>query len=158
MCLDTEIYLYQQASEMWPALSLGSEDIQRTEKVGEEIAKRERNRENFRHRHKARVHLKRFVSPSSIRAMMIDNKALIISWYTYSQRDGITNVKGSEHPGILLFREQPEFDLFYEMLVQIRKDLDNECDTEPTPQGGSKLVFIHKPKLARHGSNSRTPG
>lgn len=133
ICLDTEIYLYQQTSKMWDTLNLVGDTKERLSRVEKEMHRREVNRKRLENRHKARLHIKRFRSPASLRAILVDDEALIISWYLYyfdPQNEPKTGITGSENPGILLFRGSPEFQPLYEMLVRVCEDLDRESVKE----------------------------
>ena len=109
---------------------------------------RERNNRNDPDNpYKAHLYIKRFYSPASVRAVLVDSDVLIISWYVYSQDDeGKTNIKGSEYPGLMVFKETTEFDMLQRILETICEDLDKECLDQPENYLGSQLIYIHEAK------------
>lgn len=148
MRLNTKIILYQQCDEIWDKLNLGGDTKDRILQVPKELHLRERNNRNDPDNcYKANLYIKRFYSPASVRAVLVDSDVLIISWYVYSQDDeGKTNIKGSEYPGVMVFKETTEFDMLQGILETICKDLDKECLDQPEDYQGSQLIHIHKAK------------
>ncbi|MCA2653942.1 hypothetical protein [Microcystis sp. M061S2] len=149
MPFETEITLYQQCAEMWDKdkLNLGGDTKDRISKVPGELHLREGNNQNDPNScYKAHLYIKRFYSPASVRAVLVDSDVLIISWYVYSQREGKTNIKGSEYPGLMVFKGTTEFNILKFMLETICKDLDKECLDQPEDYQGSQLIHIHEAK------------
>ncbi|MCZ8222949.1 MAG: hypothetical protein O9324_03045 [Microcystis sp. LE19-84.1B] len=148
MRLNTKIILYQQCDEIWDTLNLGGDTKDRISGVPKELYLRERNNRNDPNNcYKANLYIKRFYSPASVRAVLVDSDVLIISWYVYSQDDeGKTNIKGSEYPGLMVFKETTEFAILKFMLETICKDLDKECLDQPEDYPGSQLIHIHEAK------------
>lgn len=147
MLLETDIILYQQCDEIWDKLNLGGDTKNRISEVPRELHLREGNKQNDPNNcYKADLYIKRFYSPASVRAVLVDSDVLIISWYVYSQREGKTNIKGSEYPGVMVFKETTEFNILKFMLETICKDLDKECLDQPENYPGSQLIHIHKAK------------
>lgn len=148
MRLKTDITLYQQCDEIWDKLNLGGDTKDRISEVPNELHLRERNNRNDPDNcYKANLYIKRFYSPASVRAVLVDSDVLIISWYVYSQDDkGKTNIKGSEYPGVMVFKETTEFNILKLMLETICKDLDKECLDQPEDYKGSQLIHIHEAK------------
>lgn len=148
MRLNTKIILYQQCDEIWDTLNLGGDTKDRISEVPKELYLRERNNRNDPNNcYKAHLYIKRFYSPASVRAVLVDSDVLIISWYVYSQDDeGKTNITGSEYPGVMVFKETTEFAILKFMLETICKDLDKECLDQPEDYPGSQLIHIHEAK------------
>jgi hypothetical protein len=148
MRLNTKIILYQQCDEIWDKLNLGGDTKDRILQVPKELHLRERNNRNDPDNpYKAHLYIKRFYSPASVRAVLVDSDVLIISWYVYSQDDeGKTNIKGSEYPGLMVFKETTEFDMLQRILETICEDLDKECLDQPENYLGSQLIHIHEAK------------
>ena len=148
MRLNTKIILYQQCDEIWDKLNLGGDTKDRILQVPKELHLRERNNRNDPdNRYKAHLYIKRFYSPASVRAVLVDSDVLIISWYVYSQDDeGKTNIKGSEYPGLMVFKETTEFDMLQRILKTICEALDKECLDQPEDYQGSQLIHIHEAK------------
>ena len=148
MRLNTKIILYQQCDEIWDKLNLGGDTKDRILQVPKELHLREpNNRNDPDNRYKAHLYIKRFYSPASVRAVLVDSDVLIISWYVYSQDDeGKTNIKGSEYPGLMVFKETTEFDMLQRILETICEDLDKECLDQPEDYQGSQLIHIHEAK------------
>ena len=148
MRLNTKIILYQQCDEIWDKLNLGGDTKDRILQVPKELHLRERNNRNDPDNpYKAHLYIKRFYSPASVRAVLVDSDVLIISWYVYSQDDeGKTNIKGSEYPGLMVFKETTEFDMLQRILETICEDLDKECLDQPENYLGSQLIYIHEAK------------
>ena len=148
MRLNTEIILYQQCDEIWDTLNLGGDTKDRISEIPRELSLREgKNRRDLKNCYKAHLHIKRFYSPASVRAVLVDSDVLIISWYVYSQDDeGKTNIKGSEYPGLMVFKETTEFDMLQRILETICEDLDKECLDQPENYPGSQLIHIHEAK------------
>jgi hypothetical protein len=148
MRLNTKIILYQQCDEIWDKLNLGGDTKDRILQVPKELHLRERNNRNDPDNpYKAHLYIKRFYSPASVRAVLVDSDVLIISWYVYSQDDeGKTNIKGSEYPGLMVFKETTEFDMLQRILETICEDLDKECLDQPENYPGSQLIHIHEAK------------
>jgi hypothetical protein len=148
MRLNTKIILYQQCDEIWDKLNLGGDTKDRILQVPKELHLRERNNRNDTNNcYKANLCIKRFYSPASVRAVLVDSDVLIISWYVYSQDDeGKTNIKGSEYPGLMVFKETTEFDMLQRILETICEDLDKECLDQPEDYQGSQLIHIHEAK------------
>ena len=147
MPLETDIILYQQCDEIWDKLNLGGDTKNRISEVPRELHLREGNNQNDPNNcYKAHLYIKRFYSPASVRAVLVDSDVLIISWYVYSQREGKTNIKGSEYPGVMVFKETTEFNILKFMLETICKDLDKECLDQPKNYKGSQLIHIHEAK------------
>lgn len=147
MSLNTKIILYQQCDEIWDKLNLGGDTKDRILQVPKELHLREPNNQNDPNScYKAHLYIKRFYSPASVRAVLVDSDVLIISWYVYSQREGKTNIKGSEYPGVMVFKETTEFNILKFMLETICKDLDKECLDQPENYPGSQLIHIHEAK------------
>ena len=148
MRLNTKIILYQQCDEIWDTLNLGGDTKDRISEVPKELYLRERNNRNDPNNcYKANLYIKRFYSPASVRAVLVDSDVLIISWYVYSQDDeGKTNITGSEYPGVMVFKETTEFAILKFMLETICKDLDKECLDQPEDYPGSQLIHIHEAK------------
>ncbi len=153
MRLNTKIILYQQCDEIWDKLNLGGDTKDRILQVPKELHLRERNNRNDPdNRYKAHLYIKRFYSPASVRAVLVDSDVLIISWYVYSQDDeGKTNIKGSEYPGVMVFKETTEFAMLQGILETICKDLDKECLDQPENYPGSQLIHIHEAKPHSQG-------
>ncbi|MCA2626850.1 MULTISPECIES: hypothetical protein [unclassified Microcystis] len=153
MRLNTKIILYQQCDEIWDKLNLGGDTKDRILQVPKELHLRERNNRNDPdNRYKAHLYIKRFYSPASVRAVLVDSDVLIISWYVYSQDDeGKTNIKGSEYPGLMVFKETTEFDMLQRILETICEDLDKECLDQPENYPGSQLIHIHEAKPHSQG-------
>jgi len=153
MRLNTKIILYQQCDEIWDKLNLGGDTKDRILQVPKELHLRERNNRNDPdNRYKAHLYIKRFYSPASVRAVLVDSDVLIISWYVYSQDDeGKTNIKGSEYPGLMVFKETTEFAMLQGILETICKDLDKECLDQPENYPGSQLIHIHEAKPHSQG-------
>ena len=153
MRLNTKIILYQQCDEIWDKLNLGGDTKDRILQVPKELHLRERNNRNDPdNRYKAHLYIKRFYSPASVRAVLVDSDVLIISWYVYSQDDeGKTNIKGSEYPGVMVFKETTEFDMLQRILETICEDLDKECLDQPENYPGSQLIHIHEAKPHSQG-------
>lgn len=154
MRLNTKIILYQQCDEIWDTLNLGGDTKDRISEVPNELHLRERNNRNDPDNcYKANLYIKRFYSPASVRAVLVDSDVLIISWYVYSQDDkGKTNIKGSEYPGVMVFKETTEFAILKFMLETICKDLDKECLDQPEDYPGSQLIHIHEAKPHSQGT------
>jgi hypothetical protein len=148
MRLNTEIILYQQCDEIWDTLNLGGDTKDRISQIPRELSLREgKNRRDLKNCYKAHLHIKRFYSPASVRAVLVDSDVLIISWYVYSQDDeGKTNIKGSEYPGLMVFKETTEFDMLQRILETICEDLDKECLAQPENYTGSQLIHIYEAK------------
>ena len=147
MRLNTKIILYQQCDEIWDKLNLGGDTKDRILQVPRELCLREGNNRDDTNCYKANLYIKRFYSPASVRAVLVDSDVLIISWYVYSQDDkGKTNIKGSEYPGVMVFKETTEFDMLQGILETICKDLDKECLDQPENYPGSQLIHIHEAK------------
>lgn len=147
MPFETEITLYQQCDEIWDKLNLGGDTKDRILQVPRELCLREGNNRDDTNCYKANLYIKRFYSPASVRAVLVDSDVLIISWYVYSQDDkGKTNIKGSEYPGVMVFKETTEFNILKFMLDRICKDLDKECLDQPEDYQGSQLIHIHEAK------------
>ncbi|MDB9431953.1 hypothetical protein [Microcystis aeruginosa] len=148
MRLNTKIILYQQCDEIWDKLNLGGDTKDRILQVPKELYLRERNNRNDTNNcYKANLCIKRFYSPASVRAVLVDSDVLIISWYVYSQDDeGKTNIKGSEYPGLMVFKETTEFAMLQGILEKICEDLDKECLDQPENYPGSQLIHIHEAK------------
>jgi len=146
MRLNTEIILYQQCDEIWDRLNLGGDTKDRISQIPRELYLRERNnRHDPNNCYKAHLHIKRFYSPASVRAVLVDSDVLIISWYVYSQDEqGRTNIKGSEYPGVMVFKETTEFNMLKLILETICEDLDKECLDQPEDYPGSQLIHIYK--------------
>jgi hypothetical protein len=153
MRLNTKIILYQQCDEIWDKLNLGGDTKDRILQVPKELHLRERNNRNDTNNcYKANLCIKRFYSPASVRAVLVDSDVLIISWYVYSQDDeGKTNIKGSEYPGLMVFKETTEFAMLQGILETICKDLDKECLDQPENYPGSQLIHIHEAKPHSQG-------
>ena len=153
MRLNTKIILYQQCDEIWDKLNLGGDTKDRILQVPKELHLRERNNRNDTNNcYKANLYIKRFYSPASVRAVLVDSDVLIISWYVYSQDDeGKTNIKGSEYPGVMVFKETTEFAMLQGILETICKDLDKECLDQPENYPGSQLIHIHEAKPHSQG-------
>jgi len=153
MRLNTKIILYQQCDEIWDKLNLGGDTKDRILQVPKELHLRERNNRNDTNNcYKANLCIKRFYSPASVRAVLVDSDVLIISWYVYSQDDeGKTNIKGSEYPGVMVFKETTEFAMLQGILETICKDLDKECLDQPENYPGSQLIHIHEAKPHSQG-------
>ena len=148
MRLNTKIILYQQCDEIWDKLNLGGDTKDRILQVPKELHLRERNNRNDPDNpYKAHLYIKRFYSPASVRAVLVDSDVLIISWYVYSQDEqGRTNIKGSEYPGVMVFKETTEFNMLKLILETICEDLDKECLDQPENYPGSQLIHIHEAK------------
>jgi hypothetical protein len=148
MRLNTKIILYQQCDEIWDKLNLGGDTKDRILQVPKELHLRERNNRNDPDNpYKAHLYIKRFYSPASVRAVLVDSDVLIISWYVYSQDEqGRTNIKGSEYPGVMVFKETTEFNILKLILETICKDLDQECLDQPEDYPGSQLIHIYEAK------------
>ncbi len=148
MRLNTDIILYQQCGEIWDKLKLGGDTKDRISQVPRELCLREGNNRNDPDNcYKANLYIKRFYSPASVRAVLVDSDVLIISWYVYSQDDeGKTNIKGSEYPGVMVFKETTEFNILKFMLETICEDLDKECLDQPENYPRSQLIHIHEAK------------
>ena len=148
MRLNTEIILYQQCDEIWDTLNLGGDTKDRISQIPRELSLREgKNRRDLKNCYKAHLHIKRFYSPASVRAVLVDSDVLIISWYVYSQDEqGRTNIKGSEYPGVMVFKETTEFNMLKLILETICKDLDQECLDQPEDYPGSQLIHIYEAK------------
>ena len=148
MRLNTEIILYQQCDEIWDRLNLGGDTKDRISQIPRELYLRERNnRHDPNNCYKAHLHIKRFYSPASVRAVLVDSDVLIISWYVYSQDEqGRTNIKGSEYPGVMVFKETTEFNMLKLILETICEDLDKECLDQPEDYPGSQLIHIYEAK------------
>jgi hypothetical protein len=146
MRLNTEIILYQQCDEIWDTLNLGGDTKDRISQIPRELSLREgKNRRDLKNCYKAHLHIKRFYSPASVRAVLVDSDVLIISWYVYSQDEqGRTNIKGSEYPGVMVFKETTEFNMLKLILETICEDLDKECLDQPEDYPGSQLIHIYK--------------
>jgi hypothetical protein len=146
MRLNTKIILYQQCDEIWDRLNLGGDTKDRISQIPRELYLRERNnRHDPNNCYKAHLHIKRFYSPASVRAVLVDSDVLIISWYVYSQDEqGRTNIKGSEYPGVMVFKETTEFNMLKLILETICEDLDKECLDQPEDYPGSQLIHIYK--------------
>ncbi|TRU44143.1 MAG: hypothetical protein EWV91_17055 [Microcystis aeruginosa Ma_QC_Ca_00000000_S207] len=146
MRLNTKIILYQQCDQIWDRLNLGGDTKDRISQIPRELSLRERNnRHDPNNCYNAHLYIKRFYSPASVRAVLVDSDVLIISWYVYSQDDeGKTNIKGSEYPGLMVFKETTEFDMLQRILETICKDLDQECLAQPEDYPGSQLIHIHQ--------------
>lgn len=152
MRLNTNIILYQQCDEIWNKLNLGVDTKDRILQVPRELYLREGNNRNDPNNcYKAHLYIKRFYSPASVRAVLVDSDVLIISWYVYSQREGKTNIKGSEYPGVMVFKGTTEFDMLQRILETICKDLDKECLDQPENYPGSQLIHIHEAKPHSQG-------
>jgi len=148
MRLNTEIILYQQCDEIWDTLNLGGDTKDRISEIPRELSLREgKNRRDLKNCYKAHLHIKRFYSPASVRAVLVDSDVLIISWYVYSQDEqGRTNIKGSEYPGVMVFKETTEFNMLKLILETICEDLDKECLDQPEDYPGSQLIHIYEAK------------
>jgi len=149
MRLKTEIHLYQQCAQSWTSLKLelGEFTSERIEIVPKEMHKREKNKVVLEDDlYQATLKIKRFSSPASVRAILVDEDLLIMSWYVYSKEGEGTNVKGSEYPGIMIFKGSAEFDFFHKMLQIICKDLDQECTEKGIPYEKSELISIYEAK------------
>ena len=148
MRLNTEIILYQQCDEIWDRLNLGGDTKDRISQIPRELSLREgKNRRDLKNCYKAHLHIKRFYSPASVRAVLVDSDVLIISWYVYSQDEqGRTNIKGSEYPGVMVFKETTEFNMLKLILETICEDLDKECLDQPEDYPGSQLIHIYEAK------------
>jgi len=148
MRLNTEIILYQQCDEIWDTLNLGGDTKDRISQIPRELSLREgKNRRDLKNCYKAHLHIKRFYSPASVRAVLVDSDVLIISWYVYSQDEqGRTNIKGSEYPGVMVFKETTEFNMLKLILETICEDLDKECLDQPEDYPGSQLIHIYEAK------------
>lgn len=148
MRLNTEIILYQQCDEIWDTLNLGGDTKDRISQIPRELSLREgKNRRDLKNCYKAHLHIKRFYSPASVRAVLVDSDVLIISWYVYSQDEqGRTNIKGSEYPGVMVFKETTEFNMLKLILETICEDLDKECLAQPENYTGSQLIHIYEAK------------
>jgi hypothetical protein len=146
MRLNTKIILYQQCDEIWDTLNLGGDTKDRISEIPRELSLREgKNRRDLKNCYKAHLHIKRFYSPASVRAVLVDSDVLIISWYVYSQDEqGRTNIKGSEYPGVMVFKETTEFNMLKLILETICEDLDKECLDQPEDYPGSQLIHIYK--------------
>ena len=146
MRLNTKIILYQQCDEIWDTLNLGGDTKDRISEIPRELSLREgKNRRDLKNCYKAHLHIKRFYSPASVRAVLVDSDVLIISWYVYSQDEqGRTNIKGSEYPGVMVFKETTEFNMLKLILETICEDLDKECLAQPENYTGSQLIHIHQ--------------
>jgi hypothetical protein len=148
MRLNTKIILYQQCDEIWDTLNLGGDTKDRISQIPRELSLREgKNRRDLKNCYKAHLHIKRFYSPASVRAVLVDSDVLIISWYVYSQDEqGRTNIKGSEYPGVMVFKETTEFNMLKLILETICEDLDKECLAQPENYTGSQLIHIYEAK------------
>jgi hypothetical protein len=148
MRLNTKIILYQQCDEIWDTLNLGGDTKDRISEIPRELSLREgKNRRDLKNCYKAHLHIKRFYSPASVRAVLVDSDVLIISWYVYSQDEqGRTNIKGSEYPGVMVFKETTEFNMLKLILETICEDLDKECLDQPEDYPGSQLIHIYEAK------------
>jgi hypothetical protein len=148
MRLNTEIILYQQCDQIWDRLNLGGDTSARISEIPRELSLRERNNQHDPNNcYNAHLHIKRFYSPASVRAVLVDSDVLIISWYVYSQDEqGRTNIKGSEYPGVMVFKETTEFNILKLILETICKDLDQECLDQPEDYPGSQLIHIYEAK------------
>lgn len=148
MRLNTKIILYQQCDEIWDKLNLGGDTKDRILQVPKELHLRERNNRNDTNNcYKANLYIKRFYSPASVRAVLVDSDVLIISWYVYSQDDeGKTNIKGSEYPGVMVFKETTGFAMLQGILKTICEDLDKECLDKHENYPRSQLIHIHEAK------------
>jgi hypothetical protein len=148
MRLNTKIILYQQCDEIWDTLNLGGDTKDRISEIPRELSLREgKNRRDLKNCYKAHLHIKRFYSPASVRAVLVDSDVLIISWYVYSQDEqGRTNIKGSEYPGVMVFKETTEFNMLKLILETICEDLDQECLDQPEDYPVSQLIHIYEAK------------
>ncbi|MCA2810268.1 MAG: hypothetical protein IM454_18795 [Microcystis sp. M095S1] len=148
MRLNTKIILYQQCDQIWDRLNLGGDTKDRISQIPRELYLRERNnRHDPNNCYNAHLYIKRFYSPASVRAVLVDSDVLIISWYVYSQDEqGRTNIKGSEYPGVMVFKETTEFNILKLILETICKDLDQECLDQPEDYPGSQLIHIYEAK------------
>ncbi|MFL6673285.1 MAG: hypothetical protein ACJ8LG_08345 [Massilia sp.] len=107
-----EVILYQQAPEC-PTLEGSSDMISRITEVNNDLVMMDRN-EGYR----SHLKIKRFISPASIRALIIDDRIIVLSWYHYLRDDGRLTISGFENTGLYVLRGAPEFERIYQKVCK----------------------------------------
>jgi hypothetical protein len=76
-----------------------------------------------------RLRWHRYKPPASLRAVLLEGRALVVGWYTYRQatepeRDAAYSLRGSETPGLLSMNcDSPEFNLLAGFIEQTATEL-----------------------------------
>lgn len=76
---------------------------------------------------KSHLKIKRFQSPASLRAIVVDDKLIVFSWYLHLKSGDDLKIIGSENTGIYITSDAPEFKLIHEMIAKSIKAYDEEC-------------------------------
>lgn len=77
-------------------------------------------------RFNGRLVIRRFKATACLRALMVDDKAIVVSWYLYRLENGNVKMCGSENMGVLVRQNAPEFELLSGMVKHVRTALDAE--------------------------------
>lgn len=117
---NVNVVLYQQNPNV-AMLANSRELINRIINVPQNI-KIQEDAERFN----GRLVIKRFHATACLRALMVDDKAIVVSWYLYRLENGNVKMRGSENMGVLVRRDAPEFEPLYGMIKHVKTALEAE--------------------------------
>jgi hypothetical protein len=129
------VKLYQQSPET-EIISKSNSIKERINRLPQDIKIIEENT-SFR----GRLTIKRFHTPASLRAIFVEDKILVLSWYNYFS-NGQLKVVGSENPGILVKNGSPKFTELKEMISKTMTSHDSESNN--SVQMLSNNIVIHE--------------
>jgi hypothetical protein len=130
------VKLYQQS----PSTGIISKSVSMKERINrlpKDIKIVEENT-NF----KGKLTIRRFRTPASLRAIFVEDKFIILSWYSY-YNNGQLRIVGSENPGILVKKGSPKFMELKEMISKAMISHDAESYTND-PQHLSMNITIYE--------------
>lgn len=130
------VKLYQQSPNIG-IISKSYSIKERINRLPKDIKIKEENT-NF----KGKLTVRRFRTPASLRALFVEDKFLILSWYNYYNNEQL-RIVGSENPGIFVKKGSPKFIEMQEMISKTMISHDAESNTND-PQHLSMNITIYE--------------
>lgn len=124
---ETEVVLYQQAPQS-AAVNEFEVIAQRIKSVNAHLAFMD-----DASAYRSRLKIKRYISPASIRAMMVDDKIIVLSWYVQLNTGAGLRILGSENTGLYITRDAKDFSVFHDMIRKSIEVYDQECKGRQEP-------------------------
>jgi hypothetical protein len=97
-------------------------------------------------RYRGRLTVKRFTSPASLRALYIENKLLVLSWYNYYYEGNELRISGAENPGLLLRNSDSDFSSYNRLVKQALSSYERESSHDA--EAIARNMFLHHPNMS----------
>lgn len=74
------------------------------------------------------VTIRTFKEPAALRAMIIDDRVIVFSWYMHLGQNDRLKIIGSENVGMYITDGAPEFKLIHDLLNHLIRSYDKDCN------------------------------